>query len=439
MDNIQHPAAVARSLRLSATAGTLPREPLLWARPIEMTAQPNMLDALRIDRGTERRRRWPLVVVLLLLVLGAAATGIQWWLNRESPIAVRTFLVQAASDKQRDRTLLNASGYVTARRDATVSSKVTGKVVEVLVEEGMHVDAGQVLARIDASNVETSLKLAEAQLNVSRSMLGETEANLDQAEREFSRLREARESGAATPLELERADTLVKSLKARLVRQSAEATVAEQEVLVWKQQLDDTIIRAPFAGIVTAKNAQPGEIISPMSVGGFTRTGICTIVDMSSLEIEVDVSESYINRVESGQPVQATLDSYPEWRIPAAVIAIIPTADRQKATVKVRVAFKELDPRILPDMSVKVAFQSAGDATVRAPALTLPATALSKHDGRDVVWVVRDGKVERRAVTLGEKRGNDATIVAGLNGGERVVVEAPATLIDGASVKEARP
>src|SRR5207249_8540019 len=179
--------------------------------------------------------------------------------------------------------------------------------------------------------------------------------------------------------------------RARLARQNADITVAQREVESWSQQLEDNVIRAPFGGVVTTKNAQPGEMISPMSVGGFTRTGICTIVDMSSLEIEVDVSESYINRVGPAQPVEATLDSYPSWKIPAKVIAIIPSADRQKATVKVRVGFEKLDPRILPDMSVKVAFQSAADAKpADEKMLSVPKAAVQQWNGRDVVWLVHN-------------------------------------------------
>ncbi len=217
------------------------------------------------------------------------------------------------------------------------------------------------------------------------------------------RLSQLAASKMVSQSELDRADADAKSSQARLERQQADVAVAEREVALWKQQLDDTIIRAPFAGIVTSKNAQPGEMISPMSAGGFTRTGICTIVDMSSLEIEVDVNESYINRVEPGQPVEATLDAYPDWRIPAKVIAIIPTADRQKATVKVRVGFEKLDPRILPDMGVKVAFQQT-PAQPRPPnrGIVVPKAAVHQRDGRDVVWVVREGRVERRAVTVGD-------------------------------------
>src|SRR4029079_13806609 len=231
---------------------------------------------------------------------------------------------------------------------------------------------------------------------------------------------------------------------ARLERQRADIAVSESEVAMARQQLDDMVVRGPFAGIVVSKNAQPGEMISPISAGGsFTRTGICTIVDMSSLEIEVDVSESYINRVEPNQPVEATLDSYPSWRIPAKVIAIIPTGERQKATVKVRVGFEKLDPRILPDMSVKVAFQSAAPATAKASgkaserSVVIPKAAVRQQDGHDVVWVVRDGRAERRAITIastGRAPGgaDEVSIAAGLNGGEQVVVDKAEGLVDGA-------
>jgi RND family efflux transporter MFP subunit len=180
-------------------------------------------------------------------------------------------------------------------------------------------------------------------------------------------------------------------------------------------------------------------MISPMSSGGFTRTGICTVVDMSSLEIEVDVGESYINRVTSGQPVVATLDSYPELKIPAHVIAIIPTADRQKATVKVRVGFDAPDPRILPDMSVKVAFQSSGEPVTETPQIRIPESAVFSSEGQDVVFVVNGDRVERRAVTVDIVEGDEVTIAAGIGGGERVVVEGPDDLADGAKVTEANP
>jgi RND family efflux transporter MFP subunit len=398
------------------------------------------LDELRIHRDTAPRRSGPALVFVVLLVLIAVGAGAAyWWYSQPKAAVVRTVVVQAPSAESADKTLLNSSGYVTARRAATVSSKVTGKVVEVLVEEGMEVADGQVLARVDPSNVEQSLRLAEAQLDSSRQALAETRVNIEQAERDLRRMAQLVAEHISSQSELDLADAEAKSLKARLSRQEAEVIVAEREVALWTQQLDDTIIRAPFSGVVTSKDAQPGEMISPMSSGGFTRTGICTVVDMSSLEIEVDVGESYINRVTSGQPVVATLDSYPELKIPAHVIAIIPTADRQKATVKVRVGFDAPDPRILPDMSVKVAFQSSGEPVTETPQIRIPESAVFSSEGQDVVFVVNGDRVERRAVTVDIVEGDEVTIAAGIGGGERVVVEGPDDLADGAKVTEANP
>jgi RND family efflux transporter MFP subunit len=376
--------------------------------------------------------------MVFLLILAAVGGGAWWWANQPRAIAVRTHVVtETKTGGEGGNTLLNSSGYVTARREATVSSKVTGKVMEVLVEEGMSVEVDQVLARIDASNTETSLRLAEAQAASARKALAETRVNIAQAQRDLGRFTKLVAEGIGNQADTDRAQSEADALKAQLDRQTAEITVAERQIAVWKQEIDDTIIRAPFAGVVTVKNAQPGEIISAMSSGGFTRTGICTIVDMTSLEIEVDVSESYINRVAAGQPVEATLDSYPEWRIPAKVIAIIPTADRQKATVKVRVAFEELDPRILPEMSVKVAFQSAEEAKPVEIRTTIPEAGVRQRDGRDIVWVVSEGKVKPRPITLGEKREGQAEVVAGVSSGERIVIEGFDYLAEGASVTEA--
>jgi RND family efflux transporter MFP subunit len=402
-----------------------------------MSTDKEALDGLRIDRTSARKRRvspWLLLLLLLLLVFGGAAF---WFIKRPKTAVVRTVTVQEKSSGGQ-KTLLNGSGYVTARRAATVSSKITGKVIEVLVEEGMKVEAGKVLARLDSLNAQASLRLSEAQLESAKQALKETQANLDQAKREFERLQKLQENKIASASDVDRAEAAAKSLAARLDHQQSQVVVAEREVAQWKQQLDDTIVRAPFAGVVTVKNAQPGEMISPMSAGGFTRTGICTIVDMSSLEIEVDVNESFINRVEPGQRVLATLDSYPDWQIPSKVIAIIPTADRQKATVKVRVGFDQLDQRILPDMGVKVAFQGGADGAQASRNISVPASAVREDGGKSVAWVVRDGKAERRAVTVAMKTGDEVTVAAGLNSGERVVVEGAEGLTDGAHVVEGK-
>jgi HlyD family secretion protein len=403
-----------------------------------MSPDKKTLDDLRIDRSRAPQRRSPGPILLVVLLLLAVAAAAGFWMKRSRPIVVSTVAVQQVSSSA-ESTLLNASGYVTARRAATVSSKVTGKVIEVLIEEGMKVEAGQILARLDSSNVEKSLQVAEARLDSARKTLAETKANLEQAERELRRAVQLAEAKVASQSELDRNDAEVKTLQARLQRQEADVAVAEREVALWKQQLEDTIIRAPFAGIVTSKDSQPGEMISPVSAGGgFTRTGICTIVDMSSLEIEVDVNESYINRVAPGQPVEARLDSYPDLRIPAKVIAIIPTADRQKATVKVRVGFEKLDSRILPDMGVKVAFQRTGETPKQASGVSIPKAALRQIDGRDSVWLIRNGKAERRAVTVSDTRDQEVIIAAGVSGGDRVVVEGAEKLVDGAKVTESK-
>ena len=399
------------------------------------------LDELRIERGSEREpesKTWMAVaagVIVLVLALVAMV-----WHSRSGGIVVHTAVARelgGGGSGGGERTVLNASGYVTARRAATVSSKVTGKVVEVLIEEGMKVKEGQVVARLDDTNVKASLDVARAQLESARAALDETRAQLKQANQEFQRITELAKQHIASQSDLDLAESNAKSLQAHLAQQEVDVTVADRNVAMWQQQMDDMIIRAPFDGVVTTKDAQPGEMISPVSAGGgFTRTGIGTVVDMRSLEIEIDVNESYINRVEPGQPVVSTLDAYPDWKIPCKVIAIIPTADRQKSTVKVRVGFDQLDPRILPEMSVKVAFRETGGGTVTAiRAVLIPKSAVQSQDGRDVVFVVHDGRAERRAVTVIDTQGDDSVLSAGVSAGESVVVDSPAGLADGTAVK----
>lgn len=399
------------------------------------------LDGLRIERKErpESNSRGWIVLLLVLGVVVAAGVFVSWRM-RPKAVAVRTAVArEAGSGNGGDRTVLNASGYVTARREATVSSKVTGKVTEILIEEGMKVQEGQVLARLDDTNVKASLQLAQAQLLSAKASLAETRVRLREAEQELDRQAGLIKSKIATQADYDHAEADALAYKAKLEQQQADVAVAERTVDTWQQQMDDTIIRAPFAGIVTSKNAQPGEMISPISAGGgFTRTGICTIVDMESLEIEIDVSESYINRVQAAQPVEGTLDAYPDWKIPCKVIAIIPTADRQKSTVKVRVGFDKLDPRILPEMSVKVGFQEAVGSQTAARGVLIPRTAIQRQDGRDMVLVVQNGKVERRTVTTGAASGDEALICAGVTAGERVVAENPESLADGALVAEAK-
>jgi RND family efflux transporter MFP subunit len=393
------------------------------------------LASLRIDRDGEgggRRSRARLFGLMGAALVVLVAAGGWWAAGRAAPVKVVAVRERAGSGPS---AVLNASGYVTARRRATISSKITGKVVEVNVEEGMAVREGQVLARLDDAIARRTLALDEAQFESAKRGLAETEARLALARAVLRRVTDLVAGKIASDSDLDAARAEHDALEARLALERGQIEVAERQVEVRRQELDDTVVRAPFAGIAVTKDAQPGEMVSPISAGGgFTRTGICTVVDMTSLEIEVDVNESYIHRVEPAQKVEAILDAYPDWRIPARVIAVIPTADRQKATVKVRIAFDRLDPRILPDMGVKVGFLSreGAEGGTSGPRFLVPRAALRRDADRDVVFVLGDGRLERRAVKAGEATGSDVEILSGLAAGDRVVVEGPANLADGA-------
>jgi len=404
------------------------------------------LASLKIDHQSRASggRRGGTIAIVAILLLAAAAGG--WYWSRGAQAApVKTAVVTATSGTggASPGAVLNASGYVTARRRATVSSKVTGKVLEVFVEEGKAVKKGQVLARLDDSQIRAAMAVAQAQLTTARGAAAEDEARLREAERQYTRLNQLVQEKVVGRAEVDTAQSSVESLKARIELAKHQVEVAQSQVAALEVDLSDMVVRAPFDGVAISKDAQPGEMISPVSAGGgFTRTGICTIVDMSSLEIEVDVSESYINRVKSDQPVEAILDAYPDWRIPAHVITTVPTADRQKATVRVRIGFEELEPRILPDMGVKVSFYNEkqpetkpGDAPPK-PRLLVPKTAVRSEGGQSVVFVVRDGRVERRAVTTGPGNSDQVEILSGVNSGEKIVVEGVATLADGARIQE---
>ena len=406
---------------------------------IDAMAEKRSLDDLKIDRsGVSSSLSGSWTWVLLLLPL-AVISGLAYWLMQPEG---KTVVVVAARETSLEggQTVLNASGYVTARRMAVVSSKVTAKVLEVLIEEGMQVREGQILARLDSSNVERNLRLAEAQLGSAKSSLAETNALLAEAKLRLDRTQALVKDDVLSQAQLDAVQAETDSLEARLARQGEDATVAERRLGVWQQQLEDTVIRSPFSGIVTTKDAQPGEMISPVSAGGgFTRTGIGTVVDMASLEIEVDVNESYINRVRAGQEVEAALDAYPDWKIPCHVIAIVPTADRDRATVRVRIGFEELESRILPDMGVKVAFRGEQVEQVGRRVVVIPKDAVRNDGGQDVVFVIAGDKVERRAVTLSVNEGEDAIVTVGIEGGERVVVQGPPDLADGDQVEVASP
>jgi RND family efflux transporter MFP subunit len=402
-----------------------------------MDDKKELLGALKIN-DTQRNApsngpRW-IVTGLGAVVLAAIAWF--WLLPGADPVSVTVArAIKAGGDAPVTSTaVLDATGYVTARRKATVSSKLTGKVREVFIEEGMVVEAGQLLATLDDSSQRANFNLVQAQLESAKAKLKEVDIRRQEAKLTLDRTVELAQKKLASTADLDRDRLAVEGFVARLEGLEKEIEVASGAVKVQQQQLDDMQIRAPFSGVVIAKAAQPGEMISPVSAGGgFTRTGICTIVDMESLEIEVDVNEAYINRVTAGQPVEAMLNSYPDWRIPAEVITIIPTADRSKATVRVRIGFKERDSKILPDMGVRVAFleeQITTPETRQMSGVMIPQSAVATTQEGNVVYVVADNTVSVLAVKLGPKQGNLRNITSGLRPGDNVIVSLDDKLIE---------
>ena len=408
-----------------------------------MNSSADLLKELRIDRSApppeSRRGLWiALAVVAVLLLLGAGAWA---YFSRDKGVEVHTATVVAIGSGNASSSVLDATGYVVARRMATVSAKVTGKVREVLIEEGQHVDAGQVLATLDPIDANAERDLASAQLAAARSQAGSVQAQLRQADADAARLGALVKQQLVSKSQYDQAVAQRDALRAQLATTQRNAQVASDQLRIAGNGVDNTVVRAPFAGVVIAKAAQPGEIVSPFSAGGgFTRTGIGTIVDMDSLEVEVDVGEAYIGRVQPKMPTQATLNAYPDWKIPGEVIAIIPTADRGKATVKVRVGLNVRDPRIVPDMGVRVSFleQAQPQQAVHKAGVLAPTAAIVQRDGKDVAFAVADGKARMHAVKLGRTLGDDREVLSGLDGGDVVIIEPPEKLQDGAIVRVAQ-
>ena len=411
-----------------------------------MNSKADLLKELRIERQPEpppsRRGLWIALAVVAVILLAAAAWAL---LGGERGLEVRTATATAIGGGSGAASVLDASGYVVARRMATVSAKITGRVREVLIEEGMAVAEGQVMATLDPIDADAQDALARAQLGAARSQVAGVQAQLAEAEANAGRLSTLVEQQLVSRAQYDQAIAQRDALRAQLATARRNAHVAGEQTRITGIGVDNTIVRAPFAGVVVAKAAQPGEIVSPLSAGGgFTRTGIGTIVDMDSLEVEVDVGEAYIGRVQAKMPVEATLNAYPDWKIPAEVIAIIPTADRGKATVKVRVALKEKDPRIVPDMGVTVSFlERAPDADAdagEAPrGVRVPAAAIASRDGGEVAFVVAGeagGEVaELRTVGTAAGTGGQRTVVSGIAPGEAVVLDPPASLRDGDRIR----
>jgi HlyD family secretion protein len=401
-----------------------------------MNSTKSLLSDLRIEGKSRRTKRSsPILFVLVLFLAGAGA--FVWWRTQIWAPEVRT-VIATASDAG-PKTVLNASGYVVARRSATCGSKVTGKVKDLLIEEGMRVKAGDVLARLDDSDTLASLNLAKAQLVAARLTIEQIKVQSDLAERTLVRETLLAKTKVETDLGFDQAKANANGLKAQLNLQEAQIIVAERQVAVYEAQEEDMIIRAPFSGVVTTKDAQPGEMISPLATpGGFNRTGLCTIVDEDSLELEVEVNEDHMNKVTPGQPVIATLDAYPDWPIQGTVFAIIPTADRNKGTVKVRIKFKDRDERILNQMEVRVAFLEPNQNAPRRQGVLVPRLALRDKGGDEFVWIVKDGHAQRRTITVADYVGDQVLVSAGLTAGEAVVVDNHADLSEGARIKQAK-
>src|SRR6202171_5086178 len=399
------------------------------------------LGALRIQetqRKTGRLGKGLAIFFGLLVLLAGVSAGIYAFLYQKPMVEVAA--VQKAVGPGSREALLNASGYVTPRRRATIAAKITGRVTGVFFDEGTRVHEGQLLATLDDSDVRKALDSAKADRDSARAAIADFQVQLRNANVLLHRAEQLQKAGVQTQEQLDNASTAADSLQAKIQLSKAQIDASEARIQVAQQAVDNCTIRAPFAGIVVSKDAQVGEMVSPISAGGgFTRTGIATIVDMNSNEIEVDVSESYIARVKPNQQVNAILDAYPDWNIPSRVRTVIPSADRQKATVKVRISFLKLDPKILPDMGIKVTFlgaeqrkQAGAEATA---ILVIPQSAVRDEAGKKIVFLVKDNKAERRAVTLGTARGSDTEVIAGLTAGDTVVVKGPTNLRDGQSVE----
>jgi len=394
------------------------------------------LASLRIHEGERKGSKLGRGLAIffgLLVVLGGLSAGIYAFWNQKPVVEVAVAHKPAGAGGR--EALLNASGYVTPRRRATIAAKITGRVTGVFFDEGTRVAEGQLLATLDDSDVKRALDSARADRDSAQAAIADFQVQLRNAQIELRRAEQLQKAGVQTQEQLDNARTSADSLSAKIDLAKAQVAASQARIQEAQQAVDNCTIRAPFAGIVVSKDAQVGEMVSPISAGGgFTRTGIATIVDMNSNEIEVDVNESYISRVQDGQPVTAILDAYPDWEIPSRVRTIIPTADRQKATVKVRISFLKLDPRILPDMGIKVTFLGAAPekrSGAEASAPLVPQNAVRDDGGKKIVFLVKDDRLERRTVTLGSARGSDTEIIAGLAVGDMVVVNGSPDLHDG--------
>lgn len=402
-----------------------------------------LLNQLKIDRGAPpsrapnpSRRKWMIIGAIGVI---AALVALAFLFLHDRPQEVETVTVEStAASGSSSGAVLDASGYIVARRIATVSSKVTGRVSKVLIEEGQEVSAGQVMATLDPIDADAQRDLAAAQVAAVNSQAGAIQAQLKEAQANVARLSSLARQQLVARAQLDQAIAQRDALAAQLKTVQRNTDVAGSQLRIARQGVDNTVVRAPFSGVVIAKAAQPGEIVSPLSAGGgFTRTGIGTIVDMDSLEVEVDVGENYIGRVQVGMPTETVLNAYPDWKIPGKVIAVIPTADRGKATIKVRVALDQRDARVVPDMGARVSFLETAKAegVKAAPSVLVPSKAIVTRNGKSMVFIVVDNKSQQVEVKTGRSIGDDTEVTSGLSGGEVVITNPTNTMAPGKAVK----
>jgi RND family efflux transporter MFP subunit len=389
-----------------------------------VSATPPSLASLRIDRDPPASpgRGRALATVALALIVAAAVTA--WLVLAPREIPVRVESARATGGGTMSSEGISANGYVVARTKASVAAKIPGRLEYLGVSEGSRVRRGEIIARVESGDYAAALASQRAQL-------AQYEAQLAQARRELERAKALRERGVNSETELEDARTRVDVLVAQTASASAQVDLAAVN-------LENTRLRAPFDGTVLRKDAEVGEIVAPSSAGGgLTRTAIVTMADLSTLEVEVDVNEAYIAQIRGGQPAAITLDAYPDTSFAGNVRQVVPTADRQKATVLVKVAILDRDPRILPEMGAKVVFlRKDGPAAAAAPRrVTVPKSALIETNEGAHVWIVQDGRAVKRNVEAGPERGDVVEIRGGLDGGEPVIVAPPAGLKNGARVR----
>lgn len=383
------------------------------------------LSALRIDRSAPPPSgpgRWPLVAVLAVVLVAAAVFA--WTRLAPGGPSVRVGIAEATGGGSATGAGISANGYVVARTKASVSSKILGRLAWIGVTEGSRLREGEIIARLESADYEAAAL-------ASRANVASVEAQLAQARRDLQRTQALRRDQLVSDADLEGVQTRLEVLTAQLGAARAQAELARVNV-------ENTNVRAPFAGTVLRKDAEVGEIVAPSSAGGgLTRTAIVTMADLQTLEVEVDVNEAYIAQVRNGQGARITLDAYPDTSFTGRVRQVVPTADRQKATVLVKVAILDRDPRILPEMGAKVVFTAReGAAAVAAPRRVLaPAAAVVRSADGAAVWVLEDGAVRRVSVDVGEARGERLEVRQGLSGGESLVLEPPAGLKDGLKVR----